>query len=412
MKNKKLLIISLFFSPEPIGISKYTGEMAQWLSENNFDVQIITAKPFYPQWKIYSAYAQKKWWYQNDLIGSVKTLRCPIWVPKNNVTGLKRILHLASFGLSSSLATLTQIFSPPDLVFVIQPTIVNIPAALMIAKLLRKPAWLHIQDFEFDLAQNLSILGGIKKPFAFLQWLERILYRSFDKVSTISNGMLKKLVTDKQVRPSRSVLFQNWVDCDIIKPLETSSFRDELSIPQETIVALYSGNMGRKYDLEMLANTAHQLANESNILFIFCGDGVARPQLEQACKNLSNVKFLPLQPEEKLNDLLNLADIHLLPQKENAADSVMPSKLLGILASGKPVIASVTKDSDIGREIEACGIIIPPNDKAAFIDALTLLANNETLRHNLGNIGRQIAVQKYGKRVILAKLGEDIAAIC
>lgn len=167
MKNKKLLIISLFFSPEPIGISKYTGEMAQWLSEKNFDVQIITAKPFYPQWKIYSEYEQKKWWYQNDLIGSVKAMRCPIWVPKNNVTGLKRILHLASFGLSSSLATLTQIFSPPDLVFVIQPTIVNIPAALMVAKLLRKPAWLHIQDFEFDLAQNLSILGVSKNHLRF-----------------------------------------------------------------------------------------------------------------------------------------------------------------------------------------------------------------------------------------------------
>lgn len=408
MKNKKILIISLFFSPEPIGISKYTGEMAKWLSEQGFNVEIITATPFYPQWQIYPEYQRKKWWYQNEKINSVEVLRCPLWVPKK-VNGIKRVFHLASFALSSSVAIIGKIFSKPDLIFVIQPTIVNIPATILLAKLLRKPSWLHIQDFEFDLALNLSLFGNIKKPFALLRWIERTLYQAFDTVSTISNGMLRKLSSEKQVQPSRTILLPNWVDCDKIKPIEKSSFRESLSIAPETIVVLYSGNMGRKYDLEMVTNTASQLANDPNILFVFCGDGVARTQLESACQKLNNAKFLPLQPEEKLNDLLNLADIHLLPQKEDAADSVMPSKLLGILASGKSLIATVTKTSEIGKEIKDCGIIIPPGDEVAFKSALISLANNEALRHNLGSNGRQLAVRKFGKQAILAKLGEDIS---
>lgn len=408
MKNKKILIISIFFSPEPIGISKYTGEMANWLAENEFDVQVITAKPFYPQWQIYPEYHHAKWWYYNEVLGSVKVKRCPLWVPKK-VTGLKRMLHLASFGVSSSWVILAQLFAKPDIIFIIQPTIINIPAALLLAKLLRKPSWLHIQDFEFDLAENLSILGNIKRPFVLLKQIESLLYRSFDKVSTISQDMLHKLIHEKRVQPSKSVLFPNWVDCNIIKPLGNSSFRKELSIPSESVVALYAGNMGRKYDLELLANAAKQLSDDPKFQFIFCGDGAARNEFEAACRGLPNVKFLPLQPENRLNDLLNLADIHLLPQKENAAASVMPSKLLGILASGKPVIATVTTTSEIGKIIKDCALIVSPGNTQTFIESLVLLANNETLRQNLGEKGRAIAIQKFGKDIVLTKLQEDFS---
>src|SRR5688572_30728620 len=133
MKNKKLLIISIFFYPEPIGISKYTSEMASWLSNSEFDVHVITAKPFYPQWEIYSDYQHGKWWYSSDSLGSVKITRCPLWVPKK-ANGLKRIFHLASFGFSSSFAVLAQLFKKPDFILVILPTAANVPIAVFLAK--------------------------------------------------------------------------------------------------------------------------------------------------------------------------------------------------------------------------------------------------------------------------------------
>lgn len=402
---KKILIISIFFYPEPIGISKYTAEMAEWLSTRGYDVKVITAKPFYPQWHIYPEYRRKCWWYNYESFGNLNILRCPLWVPKK-VTGMKRLVHLSTFGFSSTLAILSQLFTPPDYIFVILPTFVNLPAAILISKILRKPSWLHIQDFELDLAENLSILGNIKKPYEWLKLVEQLLFRSFNKVSTISNGMLQRLIHEKQVPSPKVTLFPNWVDCNVIKPMEKSSYREKLSISRDSIIVLYSGNMGRKYDLEMLASTAKHLVDNPKISFIFCGDGVARNDLEVASKGLKNVIFMPLQPEEQLNDLLNLADIHLLPQKEDAANSVMPSKLLGIMASGKPVIATVANASEIGQVVKDCGLVVPPGDRVAFTKAILLLANDATLRHNLGEKGRTIAMQRFDKSVVLAQLQE------
>src|SRR5574342_906497 len=104
-------------------------------------------------------------------------------------------------------------------------------------------------------------------------------------------------------------------------------------IPEDKVVVLYAGNMGVKQGLEIVVEAAWGMRKNAGVHFVLCGEGSARPYLERAAREMRNVQFLPLQPQEKLNRLLNAADVHLLPQRVDVADQVMPSKLLGMLAS-------------------------------------------------------------------------------
>ena len=139
-----------------------------------------------------------------------------------------------------------------------------------------------------------------------------------------------------------AILFPNWGDVETVRPAQPGAanhFRKVLSLDGK-IVLLYSGNMGAKQGLEVLAPLAESFEHDWRVHFVFCGDGAFRPQLEKLVARRKNVTMLPLQSTDRLNDLLNAADIHLLPQSKGAADLVMPSKLNGILSSGRPVIAT------------------------------------------------------------------------
>lgn len=92
-----------------------------------------------------------------------------------------------------------------------------------------------------------------------------------------------------------------------------------------------------------------RLVDRKDLLFVICGEGSERQTLRTQAQALGNVRFVPLQPLERLNALLKLADIHLLPQRADAADLVMPSKLTGMLASGRPVVATAQPDTQVGK---------------------------------------------------------------
>src|ERR1700742_1765230 len=118
--------------------------------------------------------------------------------------------------------------------------------------------------------------------------------------------------------------------------------------------------MGTKQGLEVLATAAVSLAARRDLVFVFCGQGPAKERLTAVCGDLPNTRFIPLQPMDKLNELLNLADIHLLPQRADAADLVMPSKLSGMLASGRAVIAMAHEGTELFNTVEPRGVVVPP----------------------------------------------------
>ncbi len=186
--------------------------------------------------------------------------------------------------------------------------------------------------------------------------------RSFTRISSVSLNMVQRL-GEKGIDSKRTVYFPNWVDVNAIRPLERpNQIRRELGVGDDQVVLLYSGNFGLKQGLETLVLLAQQMRENKRLHFVFCGDGTFRPRLEQMVLGLDNVSLLPLQPIERLNELLNAADIHVLPQSEGAADLVMPSKLTGMLASGRPVISTASEGTQIANVVAERGINVLPGD--------------------------------------------------
>jgi putative colanic acid biosynthesis glycosyltransferase WcaI len=320
-------------------------------------------------------------------------------------------MHLTSFSLSSWPAMLRQIRWKPDVVILIAPTLFCSPQALCIARLSRAVAWLHVQDFEVDVAFQLRDFSSHSlKPWARV--LESSLLRKFDRISTISPRMVEQL-SAKGVDPARGVLFPNWVDTSVIYPMSAPSpLRRELGIPPQAIVALYSGNMGKKQGLDLLIEASRKLASRTDIQFVFCGDGSYRETFVQMTKDARNVVILPLQPTERLNDLLNLADIHLLPQLADAADLVMPSKLTGMMASGRAIVATARPDTQLFGAVEGRGIATPPGDANAFAGALIQLAGHPSLRKGMGEAARKYAVKHLNRDDILHAFELSMLSAC
>ena len=402
----KLLLYGLNYAPEPVGIGKYSGELAEWLAGRGHEVRVITAPPYFPQWR---AIANR---YRREQRRGVSIWRCPLWVPRRP-SGLSRLIHLASFALSSLPVLLAQRKWRPDVVLTVAPAFFCAPGALLLRKLCGEAttAWLHIQDFELDAAFELGMLKGKWIRRIAENWERRTL-QGFSKVSTISEAMRQRAIA-KGVKPKNTCLLPNWVDLKEIEPegdgqRVNNPYRNKLGISEGTLVLLYSGSMNKKQGLDILVSAIQELVDMPELLWLFAGEGPTKAELISSTAKYKNVRILPLQPAGNMNKWLNLADVHLIPQKAKAADLVLPSKLLGILASGRPVVASSPSGSELGLLAEMAGIRVEPSDDNGFAKAIRQLVCDKKLRERLGARGRSIAESYFGRDLLLRKLESDL----
>jgi colanic acid biosynthesis glycosyl transferase WcaI len=222
-------------------------------------------------------------------------------------------------------------------------------------------------------------------------------------VTTITPAMKARL-EEKKLNGKDIPVIPNWIDKDRIFPLPgPSQFRLENAIPADAIVALYSGSLVTKQGLELVVDAARKLAADADIYFVICGDGPLKDSLVEAAKDLPRVRFLPLQPADRLNELLNAADIHLLAQAPGASDLVMPSKLGPMMASGRPVVAAVDPDGTIARMIEGAGLLVPVRSSTNFANAIRELADAPERRHAMGAVGRQTVIHQLDRESVMAR---------
>jgi colanic acid biosynthesis glycosyl transferase WcaI len=413
----RILIYGLNYAPELTGIGKYTGEMSAWLAKRGHEVRVVTAPPYYPAWRIREDYHGK--WYRTERApGEPLVYRTPLYVPERP-TGLKRIAHLVSFMLGSFPVMLREMFWQPEVVFTVEPTFFCAPLTLFVGKSAGAACWLHVQDFEVEAAFELGLLPPQGPVHDSALRIEKFFTYAFDRISGISSRMIDRAIS-KGIPPDRIVLFPNWVDTNEIYPLDPyartqNSLRRQLSsdIPgiESKVILLYSGNMGAKQGLEMLAPLAETFENDSRIHFLFCGDGAFRKRLEELVSRRPNVTLLPLQPMDRLNDLLNAADIHLLPQRASAADLVMPSRLSAMLASGRPVVATAHPGTQVALMVEGRGLAVPAEDAEALHAAVSQLVEDEQLRIHFGHAAREYAVEHLGKQQVLKQFEIDLQAL-
>ncbi len=375
-----------------------------WITKHGHEVRVITTPPFYPKWKIDPHYDAHH--YQKETKDNLVLWRCPIYIPAKPGF-FKRLLHLLSFSTTLFPIFIFNLLWKPDLIWTVEPTFAPIPFIILFSKLAKIKSWIHIQDFEIDAAFEITSGGGKNIIKKILNKIHDWFLKKFDVISTISNNM-RELLLQRHLNEKKCHLIPNWVDTHQIKPLDTPSpFRAQLGIDPEHTVALYSGSMGDKHGLEILIASFRALEN-TPISLVICGEGVNKNTLMRSAENLKNVFFLPLQPWEKFNELLNLADIHLLPQNPSATDLVMPSKLTSMLASGKPIIATTNPETSIAKIVSQCGIIVPPLASDMLAHEIASLAQNLPLRIKLGQKARAIAIEQFDQTKIMIDFFEKI----
>lgn len=403
----RIVIYGLNYHPDEIGVAKYTTELADWLHSKDYEVVVVTAVPYYPAWRVPRKY--KKFRLFIEVINGVRVYRVPIYVPKYP-GGWRRAAHLLSFAFFSApvLAFVTLRFRP-DIMLTIVPTLLAAPVARIIAAFVGCKTWLHVQDLEIDAALGLNFLQGrvIQK---ILRGIEKLSYSKFDVVSSISSKMVEKV--SKKIGGKQVYIFRNWVDSRYIFPAEKSiNLLRKFHLREDDFIVLYSGNISRKQGIDLILAAAEILRSRRDIVFVIAGDGPAKQELTANAHGLTNVVFLPLQPLDTLNDFLNIADVHVLPQRANASDLVLPSKLTGMMATGKPIVATAPVGSGLADEIADCGIAVPPEQPEALATAILELNRNPQMCRTLGAAARRYAIDVYDKNNVLSEFSRHCSEL-
>lgn len=364
-----------FYAPELTGVGRYAGELATGLAERGHQVDVVAPPPYYPGWHVRAPYSATR--YARETLDGVEVHRCPIYV-STDASGMKRLISPLSFAVSSAPVLFWRIIRDrPDVVICVEPTLASVPVAVAAAWLTGARTVLHVQDLELDAALVVGHLKlpGIVERAAFS--LERFLLRRFDRIVTISNKMAE-MIAHKGVNQDRIAILRNWVDVEAIRPLpEPNPYRDELGIAPDSFICLYSGQIGRKQALHLMLEAAEMLASDPRFVFVVAGEGPERPRLEAQYGGLPNVRFLGLQPEARLGTFLNLADCHILPQDAGVSDLVLPSKLGGMLASGRRLLVTADADSELATFLNGAATVVPPGAPAAIVAALQHMPGTE-----------------------------------
>ena len=404
----RITIVGINYAPDPTGIPVYTTGLAEYLVGQGHAVTMYTGFPYYPRW---AKDAQDEGrLFRSETINGVAVRRHYIYVP-SRPSAVKRMLHELSFVCSVTLGYL--LGSRADLTIIISPPLfIGIPVAL-IAKLKRSRTIFHVQDLQPDAAVDLGMLkpGALASLFFFL---EKVTYRLADRISTISQGMLEKIVS-KGVPRTKLTLFRNWAHDNLVSPMATETrYRQEWDLTGKFVV-LYSGNMGVKQGLDSVLRAADALKEHRDIVFLIVGDGGEKEALMEraTAMRLDNVQFRPLQAMEQLSELLATADVAVIPQKRGVKDIVLPSKLGNLLASGRPVIAAAEPDTEFGKIVleSGCGVLVEPGNGDQIAVAILGMHDVPDDRTRMGGNGRRYMEMELSGAAVLGGIAGRIEAL-
>ena len=402
MSKTNITIVGVNYYPEDSAIGLYTTQQAEYLQSKGYNVSIITGFPYYPQWQIRSDYKDKTRWYK-EVINNVTVYRYKQYVP-SNPTFSKRIIHLLSF----TFGNIINLFKveKPNYVICIVPFTSSILLGWLLKLRYRSKLWIHIQDFEFDAAIDSGLLSSNKSLFIkCILWVERTLLKRANVISTISNGMLKKL---KSKVPAKNTFYlTNWLDTSKfrVKPKQNHSH-----LSSSLFKILYSGNIGAKQDWDFFFQVMEKLKPLDHIEVVVVGEGAEKEKVVNKIKDYSFIKHFNLVPYEELPSLLSSADVHILFQKNEVVDTVMPSKLLGMMASAKPSIVTGNRDSEVATVYKDSkgGFYFSDNSVDNIVDCILKLKNDSSLCRKLGKNSERYVVKHYSKEHILDRFIEEL----
>ena len=294
----------------------------------------------------------------------------------------------------------------PDVVLCMTDPPVIADLALVLARRFDVPLVVVSQDVFPEVAVALKRLDN-PVVVEVLRQATRLYLRRADRVVAIGDTMRERLV-EKGAERERIVVIPNWTDTSDLEPRPRDNEWAREHGLTDKFVVMHSGNIGHAQDLDTLIRAATFLRDLENLRIVLIGGGARRDELKELAKLLEveQVLFMGYQPRELLADSLSAADIHVIGLARGLSGYVVPSRLYGVLAVGRPVLAAAEADSETAKVVEqvGCGVVVPPGRPELLATAIRQAYDGELPLEEFGRRGREwvadegnrdVAVERY-----------------
>ncbi|MHC4618035.1 MAG: glycosyltransferase family 4 protein [Planctomycetota bacterium] len=405
----RILIPTLYFAPDVGANAEIVTGLAEGLAAQGHDVTVVTAFPHYDQNRIWDEYRGRL--FQRDRNGRIQVVRTYLYVPQSKTNILGRLLNYASFNVLSTLAALGN--GPCELILAPSPPLTIGLTAYVLSRLWGVPYVYNVQDIYPDVAVRLGVLEN-PRLIRFFRWMEDFIYSKAKAVTVLSEGFRRNLL-GKGVPERKIHIIPNFVDVSFVRPLSRDNAFARSKGLHEKFVVMYAGNVGLSQNLEIVLDAADELRDLTDVQFLIVGNGSAKERLvaRSAGMGLDNVRFLSFQPREDLPEMYASADLCLVTLRPGLADESVPSKAYTIMASERPMLAAVDRQSEVKRLIDAadCGVWVEPADPSALAAHVRRLHGDPVLRERLGRNGRRYVVQHYTPQVAASQYHELLVSL-
>jgi len=409
VKSRHVLIYTMNFWPEQVGIGKMSSELANYLARAGWRVTVVTGFPHQPSWQIYPAYQGRLFSCENW--NAVKVKRVWLYVPKVPKRGLMKVWRRIASDFSMPIAgLLPALLGPrPNLIISVPTPLQATIAAIFLKTIWRCPVLSWVQDLIPDVAVQTGMVQT-GKALACARRLEDFVHRHADRIAVISDGFRRNLLA-KGVDSSKIVQLPNWIDPkQFDHPFDRSEVRRRFGI-SSGFVLIHVGSVAARTGASMMLSAMLLLQDRPDIELILVGGGNQRVLIEQQARQmgLKHVRFLgEIDRQEDVISLVRASDLTVLSQKATITDSALPSKLLTYMASGLPVLASVNRNSEAAKVIlrSGGGMVTEAEDDKAFAEAILSLQRQTEHRQRMGEAGRRYVERNCEYSFVLRRFEE------
>lgn len=395
-KTNRLLFINQYYWPEHASTAQHLTDLVESLALEGHECHVLCGqgryKPGAPRLPAYETH------------NGVHIHRVPTTSLGRRSTLNRMVDYLSFYMRAMALALMLPRF---DMV----ATLTTPPIIGLVGTILRRFKGSRHVYWSMDVHPDASLaLGRMSRRnpvVASLAWLSDFVYKQADRVVVLGPYMAD-LLANKGVRRERIETVSIWSRRDEIYPIprEGHPLREQLGL-SDKFVAMYSGNLGLAHTSEEFLAAARSLRDREDIVFLFVGDGPRMSEVRSVkeAEGLDNIRFLDYFPREQLHASLSIADVHLLSMRREMTGIVVPSKLFGAMASGRPAIFVGPEHCDSADTIRQadCGLTIRQGDGAGLVEALTRLAASPQDAALMGQRGRAAFLASFERASCCAK---------
>jgi colanic acid biosynthesis glycosyl transferase WcaI len=402
--GKRILLVNQYYWPDCASTAQHLTDLAEALADRGFDCHVLTSQSRYKPHAPRPVASEVHEGVHIHRVRATSFGRRTTWA---------RYADYLSFYAGALLKAL--VLPRCDIVV----TLTTPPMIGLIGTLLQRLRGSRHVYWSMDLHPDASVaLGRMNpsRPFVrFLAWLSEFIYRRADRVVVLGPYMADRIAL-KQAPPERMITIPVWSRREEIYPIARAANRLRKTLRLgDLFVAMYSGNMGLAHSFDEFLEAARRLRDRRDILFLFVGAGPRLSEVLSAQERdgLANLRLLDYFPRAELHASLSLADVHLISMRPGMTGIVVPGKLYGAMAAGRPTLFVGPEHCETADAIRqaGCGFTIASGEAASLAAAIEQLAAHPALARRMGECARSAFIASYERRLCCHQWGNLLAGL-